>query len=542
MITGVSSLKLGFVLRVIAALFMWSMTASARDGKVVLQFDDSDSTQFNPGFSTIQAHGLTASYGLITGEINIRPGAMTDAMVITLRDYGCSFQDHTWSHWAAFWGNPAYAAQWPVHIAQSQAVFDRLGIPMRSWNQPGGTGEGFTPQLRDTLVAHGYEYAAGRVGLAYQQWFNFHYGFLDDPFSLGRGVYSWGYNAPAAALEAMGLDPFSEQGRRLLSAIDPWMRGDDNRMQSMLVDMSTEDGNLLQELLRAWTWQAEVAAIETKIADGVAQGRFPTPVFHEILPDAAAGLDAICDWLGTQDIDVVTMDEAVALTQADNSIAYGMNLAPSLAVDRDGNSRPDGWLGVSMGGYAENGFETTIYGTPAGKLLVSAELIAPDTDDFTVLYEKTTIRLYAGPTYAYSTGPEYRTHTTIAGQPIVFADTVNVGEGTDRIRIQVYGFENTPVQLLSIEAVPLQEPFTGIADLPPRIDLAFHVWPNPSSRIVYIETDRPSIVDIFDVLGRRLGSVTTPRTRNIELRSSGVYFLRATSGSATATARVVITR
>jgi hypothetical protein len=508
------SMKFRFALHFILLLGIWSIAASARDGKVVLQFDDADSTQFNPGFLMVQAHGLTASYGLVTGNIDVAPGSMTDAMVITLRDYGCSFQDHTWNHDSSVWGNPANAYRWPGYIAQSRAVFDRLGIPMTSWNQPGGSNVVFSPQLRDTLVANGYEHAAGRVGLTYQQQFNFHYGYLDDPFSIGRGLYSWGYNAPAAALEAMGVDPCSERGRQLLS----------------------------QEPLRVWTWQAEVAAIETRIADGVAQGGFPVPVFHEILPDAAAGLGAICDWLVAKGIDVVTMDEAVALAQQDNSTAYGMNLAPSLAVDRDGNDRPDGWLGVSMGGYAENGFETTIYGTPPGKLLVSAELIGPDDDDFTVMYEKTAIRIYPGPVYAYSTGPEHRTHTAVAGQSIAFADTINVGEGTDRIRIQMDGFEHAPVQLLSFEAVPLQEPVTGIAELPPRIDLALRVWPNPSSHVVYIETDRPSTVDIFDVAGRRIRSVTTPGTRKIELRQSGVYFLRATAGSSVATARVVVAR
>ena len=202
-----------------------------------IQFDDGHVTQYTRARPILMQYGLIGSFGIITGNTDVSPSAMTTDMLRELVLLGHQFQDHTKTHNALEWGDPVYAWQWPIDIAFSQSMFARVDAslsPMVAWNQPGGPGEGFTAQLRDTLKAYGYKRAAGRVGLTGGQQKNLHYGLIDDPFSLGRGVYSWTWNAPAAALEAAGIDPCSREGQHMLEAASSGIMHDTDQLATLL--------------------------------------------------------------------------------------------------------------------------------------------------------------------------------------------------------------------------------------------------------------------------------------------------------------------
>ena len=98
---------------------------------------------------------------------------------------GHEIHDHTLDHNAAFWGNPRTANSGNSR-SSSRWHLEAIGYPTRGWNQPGGQGEAWTPELRETLAPH-YDYVAGRVGLKAEEQHNMHWSLKDDPFCLGYG-------------------------------------------------------------------------------------------------------------------------------------------------------------------------------------------------------------------------------------------------------------------------------------------------------------------------------------------------------------------
>jgi hypothetical protein len=468
-----------------------------------VQFDDGSVTHYTRARPILMQYGLIGSFGIVTGGIDVNPNAMTTPMLREMVALGYQFQDHTQTHNALWWGDPTYASHWPIEIAFSQSVFANIDpslFPMRAWNQPGGQGEGWTDQLRDTLKAHGYTRAAGRVSLPMNQVMNFHYGLIDDPFSLGRGgVYSWGLNAPA----------------------------------------------------EGWTWQAEVASVITKMADDVAQGLFPIIAFHKINDDAAAGLDSICSWLASQHIDVMGFDNLIELAERPRSLYYDTDLAAPLNIDRDGNGRPDGWFYIDMFGNATDKVSTTVYGIPPGKLLisvtVSGPLQQPYADYFRVYYEKKSVDPIS---FAYTTTQEYRTHVLVPGESLSFIDTLRIDERVDRASILFTGIWVIPFTIQSFSAVPTSN-VTAVNSHPPKADFVVHVWPNPSSGMAniafHLEKPVHTEVTVYSVDGKFVERlIDAGLSGNVGVRwrnkavASGVYFIEVTAGRRRAATKITM--
>lgn len=265
---------------------------TGRRGALVLQFDDSFIDHYDYAFPILEQYHCTGSFGIITGTLGtvLR---MTRAQVIEMHGAGHEIHDHTLYHDADFWADPANAPLWPVRIEQSLAIFAEMGLTTRGWNQPGGTGDGWSNELRDALCLY-YDYAAGRILFEVLSQSNFHWNLKDDPYSLGRGkIYSWGYNAGANAIE-------------------------------------------------------EVANIITKIADGIAQGLVAIPVFHRVLDidSTAWALEQICLFASTNNLCNVKMEDAVYMMQLSHEFidSLGEQIPnPEFEFDLDGNGRPDGW-------------------------------------------------------------------------------------------------------------------------------------------------------------------------------------------------------
>ena len=265
-----------------------------RLGIVVLQFDDGTVGHYTHAFRILEKYKLKGSFGVVTGVLG-RPGKLTAEQIVEMHRAGHEIHDHTLDHNAAFWGDPRNQDQWKVQIDQSLSILKKLGIETRGWNQPGGQGAAWTPQLRQTLAPH-YDYVAGRVGLKPDEMNNMHWHLKDDPFCLGYG------------------------------GVGGWpMRG-------------TKEGAA-----------KEVERTKTQIADGIAQGLVAIPLFHVIREEdgGAWGLEEICRFIRAHDVPTMVMADAVKAVNNPRkffSDRVEQMPNPGFAQDLDGNARPDGYL------------------------------------------------------------------------------------------------------------------------------------------------------------------------------------------------------
>ena len=197
--------------------------ADSRLGIVVLQFDDGTSGHYTHAFRILEKYGLKGSFGVVTGVFG-RPGRLTAGASCRMHRAGREIHDHTLDHNAAFWGNPQQRESWKEQIDQSLGILKQLGITTRGWNQPGGQGQAWTPELRDTLAPH-YNYVAGRVGLKADELHNMHWNLKDDPFCLGYGgVGSWPMRGtkPVLPKKPNGRRPRSPMGYSKVSCRFLW--------------------------------------------------------------------------------------------------------------------------------------------------------------------------------------------------------------------------------------------------------------------------------------------------------------------------------
>jgi peptidoglycan/xylan/chitin deacetylase (PgdA/CDA1 family) len=267
----------------------------SRRGIIVLQFDDGTSGHYTHAFRILEKYGPKGSFGVVTGVFS-RPGRLTAGQVAEMHRAGHEIHDHTLDHNAAFWGNPHNREAWKQQIEQSLGILKPLGIATRGWNQPGGQGAGWTPELRETLAPY-YDYVAGRVGLKADQLCNMHWNLKDDPFCLGYG------------------------------GVGGWpMRG--------------TSAGAAQEAERT----------KTQIADGLQQGLVTIPLFHVINDEngSAWGLEEICKFIHANKLPVLLMADAVRAVQTtrkhfDATVEQIPN--PGFACDLDRNGRPDGYHG-----------------------------------------------------------------------------------------------------------------------------------------------------------------------------------------------------
>lgn len=562
---------------------------------IVLQFDDGNITHYTVGWPILQAHGLVGSFGIVTGQTDVASWSMTGTQIRDLWNHGCALQDHTRNHNAAEWGSAAYASQWGPDILFSQNVFkthvfaDLVKFdPTRvmwvtAWNEPGGNGEGWTPELEDTLIHYGYRYTAGAVALTNDEWMNFHPGLLDNPFRLGRCVFSWGYNAPATALQAAGIDPNTDRGKRLLElvpyayldvrglsmatesgqqALGMFMSPDDPVTKKQAIaysSLSGDDSVLLHEIMAAWTWQAEVAAMERSIVNGIAARVIPDPVFHQLdNPDVVNGLTALCDWIVAEGLVALNMDQAFAYAQSQHWYDQGTNIAPPFNQDRNGDGLADAWgkpwAPVDLNGFTSNGAEVTMYGLLQGSLVVTCTLEeatqpAGVPDDFTIEY--TTSHIDQG--HTYSTHFLQRLRQMPGNQQLTYSDTLTIDGRDDRLRVYWYGMSKNNFQIVNFSAVPIAGP-TGVTGRTPRAGLAVMVAPNPTGGQTTINfqlgEQTATSVAIYDVHGRLVERLINnqPLSGPVSLSwqndnvASGIYFARVTAGSAVTTKKITLIR
>ncbi len=363
-------------------------------GLVVLQFDDSYDDHWISAYPILQDWGVKGSFGIVTGWLD-EPGRLTRSQVVTMAASGHEIHDHTLYHDPALWGDTANADLWPVNIEASLAIFAEMGLSTRGWNQPGGPGEGFSPQLRDTLKKY-YDYAAGRVGITWSQKFNFHWNLHDDPYSLGRVVDSWGYNGGGSTAQ--------------------------------------ETNNVI-----------------AGIADGCARGLVVIPVFHLVTSSDSIdwALSRICSTIVENDIECLRMADAVYRVQHSHEYfsAWDNQMPnPDFDYDIDYNGKPDAWYLLTyappevdaeiperVGEITHEG-GTVVYGPEPGELEFCFQARAEFVDEIYVKTEFTEIdEDFSYTVYTYSVeylqlGPEWET----------YCYSLVVPENTDRIKF-IYG-------------------------------------------------------------------------------------------------------
>jgi len=304
-------------------------TVQSRGGLVVFQFDDGSAGHYTHAFPILEKYGLKGSFGVVTGRLD-RSWSLSTAQVMEMHRAGHETHDHTPDHNAAFWGNPANRDAWVRQTEESRRILRAMGIETRGWNQPGGEGQAWTPELRATLAPY-FDYAAGRVALRPEQAGNIHWHLRDDPLSLGRGgIGSWGYNGG--------------QG-------DP---------------------------------AKETACVRTRIADALQQGLVAIPLWHAVKDEdgTAAGLEAICRFVSENHLPTLRMADAVRAIRNPRQFfprTVEQMPNPTFAVDLDANGRPDGYSGcryapadVAAPGPGRavcggQGMSTWIYGPETGR-------------------------------------------------------------------------------------------------------------------------------------------------------------------------------
>jgi peptidoglycan/xylan/chitin deacetylase (PgdA/CDA1 family) len=364
-----------------------------REGLVVFQFDDGYAGHYSSS-RILDTYGFKGSFGIITGRLGA-PGRLTRAQVVDMAARGHEIHDHTLNHDSAFWGDVANAPLWRDRIEKSLAIFDEMGLSTRGWNQPGGAGQGWSKALRDTLAQY-YDYAAGRVGLAYDQRVNFHWRLRDDPLSLGRGgITSWGYNGGSCAA-------------------------------------------------------GEVSRIRTRLVDGYFQGLVVVPLFHHVLAADSTewALDRLCSFVRQHDLKNATMAEAVRGIKTTPNGDRDQIPNRGFWWDLDNNNRPDGWLNCSyapqevqdeLGARAaelRSGSCTTIYGAMTGTAVLTFAARASVPADRVVVRLEITEIYPMSPVYSYiDTYRDVRVSLTDEWQK--FRIPLKISPRTDRVTIRL---------------------------------------------------------------------------------------------------------
>ena len=480
-------------------------------GFVVLQFDDCHDSHWTSVYPILQDWGLKGSFGIITGRLDT-PGRLTRTQGVAMAGAGHEMQDHTFHHDAALWGDTANADLWSADIEASLAIFAEMGLSTRGWNQPGGTGQGFSPQLRDTLRRY-YDYAAGRVGLTSLQKYNFHWNLRDDPFSLGRAVDSWGYNGGKSAAQ-------------------------------------------------------EADNVITAIADGCARGLVVIPAFHDVTSSDSTdwALARICSTIVENDIQCLRMADAVYRARHTRTIfsAWGNQMPnPGFDYDIDDNGRPDGWDCATYaspaaaadlrGRVAEltNGGGTIVYGPETGELEFCFQGRAEGVDDiwvrteFTEIDEDFSYTVYTYTTVIWQLRPEWETYRY----------RLVVPENTDRI---TFRFENISTKAyVAGPSLVLTAAEPGAGETPVPAAKLLPARPNPfnaSTTIPFVlKTPGLVTIDIYDVSGRPVRALLSApcsagpheiiwdgRNDAGRVVASGVYYLRLGAAGAASTRTLVV--
>lgn len=373
-----------------------------RSGIVVLQFDDGTVGHYLHAFRILEKYGLKGSFGVVTGLLG-RSGRLSAEQVVEMHRAGHEIHDHTLDHNAAFWGNPQKRVQWKEQIEQSLGILKKLGIETRGWNQPGGKGQAWTPELRDTLAPH-YDYVAGRVGLKPEEMHNMHWHLKDDPLCLGYG----------------GVGSWATRKTREETA-------------------------------------KQVQRIETQIADGIQQGLVTISLWH-VVSDAdgsASGLEELSRFIRDRKLPVMRMADAVRAVQHpgeffDRYVEQMPN--PDFASDIDANGRPDGYTGC---GYASaeikssgggrvaqftHGATTWVHGPEAGRTELVVTAMSSDGTARTITPVLTWTEIHGK--YEHRKPSTERCGAIAAGSQ--WGRTVlpvTVGPDVDRVKVE---FEITP--------------------------------------------------------------------------------------------------
>lgn len=480
--------RFSFLLLVLSVLS--AAVCHSREPLMVILFDDGRASQYDNAYRILEQYGLKGTFGIVTGKLNSNPFYLTRDQVIEMAAAGHEIHDHTLYHQPDFWGDVANAPWWRSRIKSSLSIFAMMGLTTRGWNQPGGTGEGWSQALRDTLALF-YDYAAGRVGLEWHQNRNFHWHFLDDPFSLGRGgVFSWGYNL----------------------------------------------GNSQKQ---------ELENILTRIANGTAQGLITVPAFHNVLEPAAAALPddstawavaQICSFAVANDIEVLTMEEA--LYRARNSHAFIDKWGEQITNygflrDCNHDDRPDGWdlttyrptlpYGAenvqlpSMVAVLINGGGTWVYGPEKGTATLKFIARGDAFSNLDVIVNRLKID-YTGTAVVYK--------TTIDYQWAVYDFSFEVPEDVDRLQISFVGFPRLYLAHVSLK-------LTGTAAGVPRAAPVgrLQLWPNPAAGVMHAVlppgTERVRIYDAAGRLAREFVPVGDRAAWDVADWPSGIYFASA---------------
>ena len=298
-----------------------------REGLVYFGFADFNQGHVDNTLPLLEKYGIKGTFYTNMGRI--KTGSPLWNKMREMAKAGHCFVDHTLEHRASDWGEKPNEAEWLRQTTESLRLFGEAGIEVHGWWQPGGPGAKYTPAIRDFVAKH-YRWAWAMQAAYPDRMRALHWHFAGDLYNFVIGCGG-------------GMDYAKDQA-------------DAERFLSQF---------------------------ETRVADTVAQGRVALYGGHHTPPGFKQwGLEEACRYVRQAGFRTVTLNQAVhACTHTRESYGEFCEQMPNatLELDRDGNGRPDGWLGcvyspqinADQGGrcvtITQGAMHTTLYGPEPGK-------------------------------------------------------------------------------------------------------------------------------------------------------------------------------
>jgi hypothetical protein len=479
-----------------------------RTGFVTLQFDDSNDLHYSQVFPLLTQHGFKGTFGYITcgSALGIDHEAWKMQEIYAA---GHEVQDHTTYHdyvWATHvdtlddgvkdWIEWTFvdSTVWDSLCQRSLFILDSLGIDVCGWNYPGG----------GTLSVPGHptwRWLGAENDTLYRV--------------IGRRYpYAMGYSVPphTAHLNLRGHN-----------------RPD--RWPYFSVPHVTFDYRSVDE-------------VKTGIADAVASGLWYLAVGHVRTMAEVEKLDSILDWLDETDVEVLKCVDGW------QRIEFGVpdpseNQLPQARMldDLDGNNIPDGFTGcctwdtVSVPPVADVGClsatgEVRFYsygpevGTNCFSMWVKTVPSRPETLRLVVVEAGFEWDILSETWVTVAASPYWTKIDTSYNSKLL----METEDEVDRVLFILNVSEGDTVLMAHPEFMHLDLAAVGPSGERPSADRAWRISPNPVRRGMAFRIESGELVNLYDVLGRRVGRYIggdppTPITVDTSELPQGVYFI-----------------
>ena len=267
-----------------------------REGLLYFGFADFCDGHVRNTLPLLEKHAFKGTFYTCIG--GIKPESPLWNKMREMARCGHCFVDHTLEHRAGDWNETPNESEWLRQTTGSLRLFRAAGVEVHGWWQPGGPGAKYTPAIHDFLKGH-YRWAWASQPASPGRHRPLHWQFGGDPYNFVMGAGG----GMDYAKDQAGAERFFKQFR-------------------------------------------------TAAADAVAQGLIGLYGGHHTPPGIKQwGLEQACAYVRQAGFRTANLNEAVyAVTHTREFYGEFCEQMPNatLELDRDGDGRPDGWLGCTF--------------------------------------------------------------------------------------------------------------------------------------------------------------------------------------------------